>query len=427
MISWGRYGSRRLRITIISLVFPPETGAARRVGELASFLRSKGHAITVVTAFPSYPKGEVFPGFAKRPMKTDHTLEGIEVRRVYLYTTTKRDDTFRRMLHYGTFTATSLVGASTGARSPDIIYVVSPPYFLGLSGLFASAVRGSGMAFDVQDFWPEAPIALGYVRNKAAVAALLALEEFVYQRSDLVFALSDVMKRRILERGVAEHKVHCVHNWVDLDQFRPHVNGMSLKKELGLEHRFVVLFAGNMGYAQGLDAMVDAASLLGRHPRVVLVLLGDGVELDRIRRRVQVRGLSNVIFVDRVDEDKVPEFYAMADVLLATLRKAKHREAAIPSKLQTYMAAAKPVVLAADGASASIVLGARCGRVVPSDDYEELARALIELSQLPLGVLESMGARGRCYAGRHFSREQQCGRIEEQLVRWVATNETARC
>lgn len=402
-----------MNIAIISLVFPPETGSARRVGELARWLENQGHHVSVVTGYPSYPKGIVLDGYRKKLIETSRWSEGVEVHRVYLHTSPNRQSFYHRLLHYLSFTFTSILGGFCSPH-PDIIYVISPPYFLGLSGWLIGLFRGARLVFDVQDFWPEAPIALGYVRNRWLIEFLVGLERFVYSRSDLIFALSPIMRKKIIERGAAPEKIFLVYNWVDLDRYAP-TNGDGRRNEHALVGKFVVLFAGNIGQAQGLDVALDAAMKLRDHTDIVFALLGDGVERPRLQERARSLDLGNVRFLDAVSEDIVPSYLGMADALLVTLGRAKHRDAALPSKVQVYMASARPLIVAAEGATAQTVMNADCGIVVAPDDPTALASAVLDLRDMPQAVRHDLGANGRKYAELHFDYAQQCRFIESRL------------
>jgi glycosyltransferase involved in cell wall biosynthesis len=395
-----------MRILIISLVFPPETGAARRVGELAQSLSLIGHQVSVVTGFPSYPTGIVYRGYHKVLFKRERWENCIDLVRVYLYTSSQRKKFFHRLVHYLTFTFSSIMGGLLSHR-PDVIYVVSPPYFLGISGWILSKFRRARLVLDVQDLWPAAPIALGYIKNRFAIKFLLGMETFIYTRSRLIFALSDVMKDRIYKRGVPLDKIKTIYNWVDLTKYKS-VHADDLKIQLGIQDRFVILFAGNLGQAQGLESVIQTANLLKTHSDILFVFLGEGIEKPRLMDLVKSLHLSNVLFLDGVQEEQVPVYLGMADVLLATLGRAKHREAAVPSKIQTYMSSEKPLLLAIEGAAAQIVEQANCGIVVPPDDSDALAKAVLQLKNFSPFERKEMGRNGKAYAEQFFDREKQC-------------------
>ena len=404
-----------MKVHIVSLVFPPETGAARRVGEIALALSERGHQVSVVTSFPSYPKGIVFSGYEKALLQREIWKGKICVYRVFTHTSSERQQTMNRVLNYLSFTMFSLL-ALMALPKPDIVYVCSPPYFLGLTGWVAAALRRSRLVLDIQDLWPDAPIALGYVRSSWLIKILQSLERFIYSRASLVLTISDTMRTWVADRTEEKSKVTLVHNWVDLIQYSP-VDGHALRTSLDFETKFVLLFAGNIGKAQSLDMLLDAAIELRNDMEVEFVILGDGVEKARLMKRANDLSLKNVSFLDSVEENRVPEFLGMADALLVTLGRAKHRDAAIPSKLQVYMASSKPLIVAAEGATAQVVRTAECGLVVAPNDGRALADAVLLMKKMPESERFRLGQAARVFAEEHFEMAQQCAKIEAHLAK----------
>jgi glycosyltransferase involved in cell wall biosynthesis len=404
-----------VRIHIVSLVFPPERGSARRVGELALSLANKGHSVSVVTSFPSYPKGIVFDGYKKSLLHKERWEGKIDVYRVFTHTSRNRQRTSHRVRNYLSFAIFSFLGLMAGPK-PDIVYATGASDLLGLTSWLAATLRGAKLALDIQDLWPDAPIALGYVKSSWLIAMLRWIERFAYSRASLVLTISQTMKERVSDRVKEISKVVLVQNWVDLNQYCT-TDGHALRTRLGFQGKFIVLFAGNIGKAQNLQILLDAAVHLRGHTEVQCVILGDGVEKSRLIQRANQLSLKNLSFLDSVEENHVPEFLGMADVLLVTLGRAKHREAAIPSKLQVYMASAKPIIVAAEGATAEVVESAGCGLVVAPDDGKALAESMCVMKRMSESGRDHLGQAGRMYAVEHFSMGQQCSKIESHLTK----------
>ncbi len=404
-----------MKITIISLIFPPETGAARRVGEIVQFLAEKGHDVTVITGYPNYPKGVIFEGYKNRFIEKSIWKDKVNIYRVGLYITSKRSSFKHRLLQYLSFMLSSFIGSLQGAK-PDVIYFLSPPYFLGITAWLAAKIRGAKLAMDVQDFWPEAAIAVGWVKNKTFIKFLYATERFIYRKCDTIFTVSDVMKRKIIERGIPEDKIFPNLNWCDTNTYAP-VSGDSIRKLHNLEAMFVILFAGNLGIAQSLDNVLEAAKILQANDdnTIVFVLLGEGVEKSRLVEKGAKLKLNNVKFLPGVPESEVPYYFGMSNVLLSNLGRAPHREAAIPSKIQVYMTSAKPLLVAAEGASVQLVEKAICGITVPPDDPVALSKAALELAGMSKDRREQLGRAAREYAIEHFDLKKQCAFCERKL------------
>lgn len=396
------------------MIFPPEPGSARRVGDIANFLSGRGHRVKVVTGFPSYPQGFLYEGYKSALWKREKREEGEEIIRVPLFISTKKESPIHRILHYVSFTFSSAILGSFHARS-DIVYVVTPPYFLGLSGWWISMLSGGRFVMDVQDLWPEAPISQGLIRNRLLIRLLEWLEKILYSNCSLIVVLSSVMGNQIKSKTKDVSKVVTVYNW--MPRLLNHSSDdMSLRRRLGLVDQFVVLFAGNLGRAQGLDVVIDAAAILRSANEVTFALLGEGIEKSRLLARSKELNLSNVTFLDGVPESDVTSYLRMADALLITLAPAKHREATIPSKLQSYMEQGKPVLASVDGAAADIVRMAQCGLVCTAGNAEALAQAASAMRIMSPTDLSAMGRSGRDFACQHFDAETQLALIESNLT-----------
>jgi colanic acid biosynthesis glycosyl transferase WcaI len=412
-----------MNITILSLIFPPETGSARRVGELAEHYAHQGHNVTAVTGFPTYPKGTLYPGHSKKLLLRERLRERLVLTRVWLYTTPRRESTIRRLLHYATFTITSFFGACV-SNKPDVIYVVSHPFFLGLTAMLIRLFRGGKVVLDVQDSWPEAPIALGVIRQRRLVGFLVWLEQVVYSGADAIITLSPEMAENLVNRGADAAKLRVVYNWVNLQRYAP-MEDSALRRRLGLEGEFVILYAGNIGKPQGLDTVIEAARMTANDAAVRYVIIGDGAEKENLRLLANSYGLTNVLLLPSVSEEEVVTYLGMADALLVHLTSMPHRRGVVPSKVQIYMGIGKPLLLGAVGAPARLVTDAGCGVVFEPDNPQELARAVLRIKAATEPERREMGQMARRYAELHFNMMTQCTRNEAVITTLVRGEMTA--
>lgn len=402
-----------MRILLLTQYFPPEPApGAMRFCELAEFLVQRGHDVTVVTGFPNYPHGIVHQRYQGKLFLKEN-IDEVQVTRVPLYTSPTKKS-LHRTLNYLSFALTCIIGM-LASRKQDIVYVLSPPFFLGLSACFVKRVRNVPFVFEVQDLWPQAPIQRGYVRNQAIANILLKAEKYIYSQASKVFAISPIMKEQIVRKGVTPEKILVNYNWVDTDLFAPSDEGGKLRLYYALEGKFVVTFAGNMGIAQGLDNLIKAANELRHKDDIVFLFVGDGIEKPKLEDMVKHYQLNNVIFIPQQPFHMMPAFFSMADILILHLNKARFRKAAVPSKLQGYMSCAKPVLVAAEGAASHIVEEAQCGLIAEPENATSIAQGVYSLYS-NRHQLRDFGVNARRYAETHFDKQKIEGKIERMLL-----------
>jgi glycosyltransferase involved in cell wall biosynthesis len=285
---------------------------------------------------------------------------------------------------------------------PDVIYAYHPPLTVGLAAGAVGLIRRVPVVLDVQDLWPDTLRATGMVGNARVLLLVGAVARFVYRLSTYIVVLSPGFRRLLIERGVPASKVEVIPNWCD-EAALLQPTGRLPAGFPGPEY-FRVVFAGNMGRAQGLDAVLEAAALLQtRAPQVRVVLIGGGLDATRLRDESVRKGLANVVFLAPVPMGEVGHVLAAADALLVHLRSDPLFEITIPSKTQAYMAAGRPVLMAVPGDAADLVAEAGCGLTVPSEDPQELVSAVCKLVDLPPRERSAMGRQGRQHYERYLS------------------------
>jgi glycosyltransferase involved in cell wall biosynthesis len=379
-----------LRILYMTQWFEPEP-AFKGIG-FAKALKERGHDIRVVTGFPNYPRGKVYPGYRIRPFRREQR-DGIVVDRLLLFPSHSRSAA-GRVLNYVSFGLSLFAYGIFAAGRADVVYAYHPPLTVALAAAAVGAIRRRPVVVDIQDLWPDTLASTGMMGGKGASRFLGALCNWVYRRAAGLIVSGPGMKRVLVERGVPDGKIEVVLNWADESQVAP--KGQLDLAPFALAGRFTVIFAGNLGVAQGLDVVLDAArTVAGRDPRVQFLLVGDGVEADRLRARVAAEGLANVRLTGPVPRENVADLLHAADALLVTLVEDPLFEITIPSKTQFYLAVGKPVLMAMRGDAARLVEEAGGGVCVPPADPAALAEAVIALAGTDGGTLAAMGRRGR--------------------------------
>ena len=388
-----------MRILILSQWFQPEPFFKGL--PFAKALKNRGHEVEVLTGFPNYPGGKVYPGYRVR-LYHKETMDGITVHRVALYPS-HDTSTLRRIINYLSFSLSAFIIGPWLVRKPDVIYVynlitLGPPAFL-LRFLY-----GTTVIIDVQDLWPESVANSRMLNNRTTLYILNGICNWVYRRADQLTVLSPGFKKELMNRGVSSEKIEVIYNWFDESSIPVKVPSVSTVKPPELLGKFIVLFAGTIGLAQSLDAMLDCAkSCRELLPDVQFVLIGGGVDRQRLQKRADEMRLDNVTFLPPRSPDTMGEIFVMADALLVHLKDDPLFRITIPSKTQTYLYIGKPIIMAMLGDAAALVNKAGAGIVCSPDNPEEMMKAIKLLCEMPEGARSRMGEAGHRYYMEHLS------------------------
>jgi len=397
-----------MRILILSQWYPPEPDL---IGHpLACDLVKRGHQVLSITGFPNYPSGKIYPGYRQRLWQRED-IEGVQVLRLPLYPDRSRSGV-RRALNFLSFAAsTSLLGPILSG-SADVMWVYHPPLTIGIPAWWIGLLRRVPFVYEIQDMWPETLMATGMMRSRTALATLDRLARFIYDRAAAITVISPGFKRNLVAKGVPADKIHVIPNWADEDLYRPVPRDQVLATEHGLAGRFNVIYGGNIGFAQALDTVIEAAQQFSDLPEVQFVFIGDGVDEARLQQVVAQRQICNVRFLGRQPAERMPRFFALADLLLVHLKRDPLFEITIPSKTLAYMACGRPILMAVAGDAANVVREAGAGLTCAPQDPKALADAVRTLYAMPAAERERMGQGGREAFLNHYTRRMLMDRYE---------------
>jgi colanic acid biosynthesis glycosyl transferase WcaI len=400
---------------LLTLYFAPDVAAnAVIMTELAEELAALGHQVTVVTAFPHYAGNVIDRRYRGRLIQQEE-YKSMRVVRTYLYTSLHKQRFLVRFLNYVSFNVLStLAGIFAGPQ--DIILAPSPPLTIGLSACIISRVRRIAYVYNVQDIYPDVVVKLGILRNPLVIAFSRWLERFVYSHARHITVLSEGFRANLLRKGVPAEKLTIIPNFVDVDFIRPLPRDNGFRQRFGLDGRFVVLYAGNLGHSQSLERVLDCAALLQDQDHIAFVIVGNGSRKPYLEARAQQMGLSNMHFIPFQPREDVPEIYAAGDVSLVPLRKGIALDS-VPSKAYTIMASGRPVIAAVDPGSDvwSLVKQAQCGLCVEPENPHALAEAIYALYADPT-LRERLGRNGREHVVQHYTRQAVAKQYNELLT-----------
>lgn len=403
-----------LRILYFTQYYPPEVGATQtRAYEMSRYLASRGHHVTVVTEVPNHPSGIIPPHYKGR--LSERGIEsGIDVLRLWVWASPEK--TFKsRMRFYLSYMGMAALAGTLIRGRYDLVYATSPPLFVGAAGLAAAMLRRIPFVFEVRDLWPESAVALGELSSRRAISAAEKLEWLLYKRASRVVAVTQGIKARLIERGLPESKVALISNGANTDHFQYDEAGrQAVRAELGVEGKFVAMYAGIHGIAQGLETLLQCAQLLRERPDIQFVFVGEGPKKAEMVALAASMGLPNARFLPEVPSGRMPSYLSAADCTIVPLRDELLFRGALPSKMFEAWACARPTVLSVSGEAETVLQQARAGMAVQPEDPSGMAQAISYLYEHREEAQE-MGERGRKYVLAHYSRRVQAEALETLL------------
>lgn len=406
-MSSGRMNS--LRVLIVSQYFWPESF---RINDVVKTLLEKDIKVEVLTGKPNYPRGEVFEGYRTWGCQRE-THQGIAINRIPLLA--RGNSGWRLALNYLSFILSGLLFAPWMLRKKkyDVIFVYAPsPILQAIPAIFLGWLKGCPVVLWVQDLWPESLSATGHVRNRLILKMVEWVVRFIYRHVDLLLVQSRAFEVPV--RALAsDTPIIYYPNSVD-EAFAVPAKGEAPAVD-GLGAGFSVMFAGNIGVAQAVEVIVEAAFLLRGNTDIHFVVLGEGSRWEWMKQEVQRHQLSNLHLPGRFPPETMPGFMQQAAALLVTLADQPIFAATVPNKVQAYMAAGRPIIACLNGEGARLVVEAGAGLATPAEDARALADTILHLYGLSHSEREKMGDNGRKYYQEHFDHDHLVDQLIEHL------------
>lgn len=394
-----------MRIAIFSHYARPEIGAPpARIWDLSRHWIECGHQVDVVSCVPNHPGGKVYPGYSRR-LYQQESLDGVRVHRHWTYITPNRG-ILRRSLGHLSYLPGAMYSSRFKLPRPDVAIGTSPTFFAAMAALHAARRFRIPFIMEVRDLWPALFAELGMLKRGRLYNLLEAWELWMYRKASRIVTVTESFRNNLSERGVPQEKIGVIPNGADVDFWDPSLSDPdSLRREIGLGQAFTALYIGAHGVSQGLKSVLEGARRLQQGDQgVQFLFVGDGAEKKGLMSYASEAGLENVRFHEPVGRERVRDFYALADVCLVPLRNVPLFDTFIPSKMFEVMSMATPVLGAVKGEAAQILDDSKGAVVVPPEDPQALAEALVELAASP-GRCRDMGRQGRAFVAERFSRK----------------------
>lgn len=402
-----------MKILFLTQYCPPEVGAPQnRIFEMAKHLKKFGHEVTILTAMPNYPKGEIFDSYKGKKLVKEE-IDGISIVRTSIYTS--KEKTFvKRLRNYLSFTFSSVFTGAKNVGNQDVVIVESPPLFLGWSGYVIAKKKKAKFVFNVSDLWPESAVKLDMLHNKMLIKMSTWLEEFCYRKAAAVTGQTQGIVDNIVSRGFGKDKVHLITNGIDTDLFKPENRSVEFRQEWNIDDKFAICYAGIHGIAQGLEVIINAAEMLIEHKDIQFVFVGEGPEKPKLMEMVKEKGLSNVKFMGLQPKKNMPKIVASMDAAIIPLKKLDLFKGALPSKMFETLSSETAIILSAEGEAEKLIKSAKAGITVEPENAKEVADAVLKLYQ-NREIAREMGQNGRKYVMEYYSRKNITKKLEKIL------------
>ncbi len=387
-----------MKLLIISQWCFPEPDA--RILTMAYELKKRGHDVQILTGFPNYPGGKIYPGYSLSLFQKEK-INGVEVIRVWLFPSHDKS-AIKRIINYLSFSLCALFLAPFLIQRPRVIYVYHPPATVALPALYLKFIYKAKLVYDIQDLWPESLSASGMLSNRKILNLVNVFQNFVYKNTTKITVISNGFRENLISKGVNPEKIEVIYNWsIPLGDDSPDNSILS-------EHadKFILLFAGNIGQAQGLEVVINAAAMAQKHENlkdVQFVFLGSGAKKPELIEMTKRLSLSNITWLDRVSPSEVISYLKKADVLLINLLNLPLFEITIPSKTQSYMLIGKPILAGVEGDTKDLVERSESGLTYVSGNSESLIENLLILKNKTKSELKIMGDNGKLFYERNLS------------------------
>lgn len=376
--------------------------------DLCEEMVKRGHTVHVVTGVPNYPMGYIYDDY-KKGKNREQERNGVRITRTF--TIGRRKNIVFRLLNYISYSISSTMYIHSLKDEYDVVFMnqTSPVMMSNAGVTYAKKWKKKGILY-CMDLWP-ASLAAGGMKESSPIYKFFGwISKKIYRKADKILITSQMFRDYLKEQfDIANEKILYLPQYAN-SQF----DNVTVKEELGEIVNFV--FAGNIGAAQSLETVLYTAKILNDkkiEKKLIWNIIGDGSELENLKKIAKDQELANVIFHGRKPVEQMPKYYEMADAMVVSLTSERFITLTLPGKVQTYMAAGKPILAVADGEIPNVIHDSKCGFCAKAEDSESFAEVVIQF--LNYGNVSELGKNARAYYQEHFTRERFMDRLEMEL------------
>lgn len=407
-----------MRILLVTQYFWPESFI---INQLVTALSKKGHHLVVLTGKPNYPEGEVYPGYQKYGVQ--HEMMGdIQVIRVPLRPR-KSANAIALILNYFSFIWSGLIRFPFLVKNQqfDEILVFAPsPITSAIPAILLKYLKGAHLTIWVQDLWPESLFATGFIKNKFVLKSVGFLVKFIYAAADTLLVQSKAFIKPVSTLSSKDKIVYFPNTMNNIEEIEYESSNL-LPPHLQeyLDNYFSLVFAGNVGKAQSIETLIGAAQQLIDFPKIRIIVVGSGSMLEWAKSEVQNRALKNIVFTGSFPIEVMPPLFAKAKALLVTLNSSEIFSYTIPSKVQAYMNAGRPIIASINGEAARVIEEAQAGLTCPAEDHRALAVKIIQFFNMSKCERDIIAGNSKRYFLDNYEMQKQCKKLIEILQKKI--------
>lgn len=406
------YNTLNKHILVVSQYFYPEQF---RINDICAEWVKRGYKVTVLTGIPNYPQGKYYKGYGLFKKRTEE-YKGIKIIRIPIIP--RGNNPIMLALNYLSFVVSGFLWKVFTKIQADYVFIFEvSPMTQALPGVWYAKKRNIPCYLYVQDLWPENVEIVTGISNKHLIGAIGKMVDYIYSKCNKIFTTSRSFIRSINKRGVSLEKLEYWPQYAE-DFYIP----LDKKEipEIPIDGAFNIIFAGNIGYAQGLDILPKVAELLLRKElkrKIRFNIVGDGRYKKEFIELVNRTGTNDVFnFIPKQPATRIPEFMATCDAAFLCLTDSPLFAMTIPAKLQSYMACGVPVIASADGETSRIINESNSGMCCPAGDYRKLADIIIEMSEMTEDELQNFGKNAKSYSVRNFNKIDLLNNMDKYFI-----------
>lgn len=402
-----------MRILIVSQYFWPESFS---INSIAKYLVEQGHEVDVLTGIPNYPTGKTYDGYGLFRNRNQH-YNGITIRRVWMKTRGQKGGDKRLVLNYLSFAINAsfaVLGRIRKKYDVSFVYGMSP-ITQAYPAMLLRKLKKKPLCLYVGDLWPDTLFSHG-LSGKRVQKALTKACISIYKQSDFIIAVNESFMEPLKAYTNNSRLISYVPQAVE-KMYKPLVPIGYLRHDLGLnDSSFIIMFAGNIGFAQSPMTVVEAAHLITDKDDIHFVFVGDGSKRKECEVYCEENELTNVHFIGKKNVDQMPGLIAEADAMLVTLKNQPNYNLTLPGRTQAYMACGKPILCCANGETARVIKNSCCGLIAEAENSKKLAEIIIDCYSMSKEERDELGRRGLEYSNQHYDMAAVMNKIEEILM-----------